>query len=138
MSETEVVSRLRSWIGAGRLITERTLAVEDIATTLDDRETADFDGEWKRVYRQIGEVPLANDVLEELDALAAETFRRCYEHADGGQLAPYVSDDFDLLARALLLNFDDAWLRGLWHSYAHERFPRGVLDVENAGPIGTF
>lgn len=138
MGNSSGLSEMRASIRNGKLVTARTLAVEDVSTVLDDRDVGDFEREWMRVYGEIGEGPLGDEAQDAVKALAEEAFKKCYEFENGDQLAPYISDDFDLFGRALLLDFDDEWLRKLWTSYVQERFPHGLLSGKCARPIGEF
>ncbi len=50
------------------------------------------------------------------------------ETAGFTELAPAISDDFDLIARALSIGFSDPWLNALFLSYSTGEFPCGHLE----------
>jgi hypothetical protein len=39
-----------------------------------------------------------------------------------------ISDDFELIATALVLGVQDPWLNGLWLAYRQGRFPTGAIE----------
>lgn len=43
-------------------------------------------------------------------------------------LASYVSDDFGLFSDALQINYNNAWLNGLWIKYKEMEIPYGEID----------
>ena len=104
----------------------------DVADDLiDARESEPFDGEWMRVYSAIqdaeveGELQTKNVIVDELREWA---FKRAHGVSGNSEIAAYVSDDFELLARALQAGWSDEWLGALWQTYRAGRFPCGSLD----------
>ena len=98
---------------------------------LDERERDPFDGEWMRVYSAVqdaeveGELQTKNVTIDELREWA---FRRAYDISSHAEIAAYVADDFELIARALQADYSDEWLGALWQTYRAGRFPIGELE----------
>ena len=98
---------------------------------LEARESEPFDGEWMRVYSAVqdleveGELQTKNVTIDELREWA---FKRAYGISGHAEIAACVSDDFELLARALQADTSDEWLGALWQTYRAGRFPCGDLS----------
>lgn len=98
---------------------------------LDNRDRKPFDPEWVRVDKAVKQLELDQQLSDEdktaIDELRETTFKRTYQVVVNGELAGYVSDDFDLIARALVVDYRDAWLDALWAKYQTGDFPHGGL-----------
>jgi hypothetical protein len=44
------------------------------------------------------------------------------------ELASYVSDDFGLIAGAVMTGYDDPWLNGLWMAYKSRGMPMPPVE----------
>ena len=103
-------------------------AIDDL---LDARESQIFDEEWMRCYSAVqdleveGELQTRNVIIDELREW---TFKRAYKLSSHAELAAYVSDDFDLIARALQADYSDDWLGALWQTYRAGGFPCGEIS----------
>lgn len=104
---------------------------DHINDLLDARDSQTFDSEWMRVYSAVqdievgGELQTKNIVIDELREWA---FKRAHGISGNAEIAACVSDDFEILARALQANYSDEWLGALWQQYREGRFPCGDLE----------
>ena len=93
---------------------------------LAQREEPAFDAEWLRVYAAVqdleveGEIQKTNVVIDELSESA---YRRVQQLTGNAELAGAVSDDFDLIARAIQVGYADEFLDELWEEYEAGRLP---------------
>lgn len=100
---------------------------------LDAREGEPFDGEWMRCYSAVqdaeveGELQTKNVTIDELREWA---FKRAHGLSGHAEVAASVSDDLELLARALQAAYSDEWLGALWQTYREGRFPCGDLATD--------
>ncbi|HVF84767.1 MAG TPA: hypothetical protein VM821_02210 [Abditibacteriaceae bacterium] len=98
---------------------------------LDNRDRKPFDPEWVRVDQAVKQLEtnqqLSNEDKAAINELRETTFKKTYRVVENGELAGYVSDDFDLIARALIVDYHDAWLDALWMQYQTGNFPHGEL-----------
>lgn len=98
---------------------------------LDLHDQKAFDAEWVRVDKGVKQHEAKQQLSEEdknaIDELREATFKKTYQVTGNGELASYVSDDFDLIARALLVDYNDIWLDALWAQYQTGNFPHGAL-----------
>mgnify|MGYP000845232395 FL=1 len=97
---------------------------EEIFYILDSRDNDSFSDKWMQVY-------------EELKVLCPESksyglrkrfFSIVNENSIVSDLASYVSDDFGLFSDALQINYNNAWLNGLWIKYKEMEIPHGEID----------
>lgn len=118
------LQELQSEIRDLELLSE--VAPAEINELLEQRDEPAFDAEWMRVYTTVqdleveGEVQKANVVIDEI---RESTFRRVFQLTRNPEVAGAVSDDFDLIARAVQIGLEDEWLDEMWEEYEAGRFP---------------
>ncbi len=95
---------------------------------LDARDAKVFDAEWMRVYKMMKGLPLENSVIKQIDSIRENSFMRAYNLTKSGDIASCVSDDFEMICKAYVLNVDDSWIASLIMSYVKGGFPCGVLE----------
>lgn len=103
----------------------------DIDTLLDSRDSAPFDAEWVRVYKELEALKKSQSVGgTDSTAIREQVFMLVYNMSGSGELAEYVSDDFGLIADAKALNYSDPWLMLLISKYESATIPCGDLRRE--------
>lgn len=118
---------LVEWIHRGGL---RSMPAPGVATesALDLRDEPPFDPEWVRandeVHARLRDQSVPTGAAEWFDAVAEAAFLAC---AGNTAIAPYVSDDFRLIAEALLAGDASPWVAGLLATYECGQFPSGVV-----------
>ena len=118
----EPVDVLVSAIEDERMLAEAAFSTIDADALLDDRDSNElFEAQWLRVHRKLEELwkaePIDDDQVDAVDELREVAFSAAGEASGHHELAAYVSDDFDLIGKALVLGFDDPWLNGLFLVY---------------------
>lgn len=101
------------------------------ADLLDARDGQLFDSEWMRVYSAVQDMEVEGELQTKnvaIDELREWVFKRAHGISGNAEIAGYVSDDFEILARALQANYSDEWLGALWQEYREGRFPCGDLS----------
>ena len=96
------------------------VAPDQIEALLDQRDQPGFDAEWMRVYTAVQDAEVEGEVQKTnvaIDEIRESTYRRALQLTHNAELAGAVSDDFDLMARALQVEFGDAFLDEMWESY---------------------
>lgn len=98
---------------------------------LDLRDSDEFDASWMSAHLSTKEretsSPLGQDELEIVNHIREMAFLKTIRATGHSELAAYVSDDFELMARAARIGFEDRWLRALSDVYQQERFPYGMI-----------
>ena len=119
---------IKQGITEGRLLPAQILDVYDCDEVLDQRDNdSDFEKQWLRINAEIKKLLQDRNVEYEIQQLAEDIRRESFlaisrvtvQH----EIASYISDDFGLIAEALMVEYDDPWLNGLWVAYKNHRLP---------------
>ena len=54
-----------------------------------------------------------------------------YNITGSDELAGYISDDFEIIAKGIITKFNDSWLNSFMLSYTNYKIPYGELDNTN-------
>lgn len=107
---------------------------------LDLRDAAVFDDRWMAAHHAIVALeknsPAATGEQAEAARISELAFMRAFESSSSPDFSGYVSDDFELLSRALLVGYDSPWLTALFDAYSENRFPYGTLS-ESMASLGN-
>ncbi len=126
------LEKLTVMIEKGRLLSPEMFGGLDIDAALDQRDSPEFDEHWMNIYNKVEEEssaePLGERELSRVERAAEVAYKTSFQNSESPELAGYISDDFDLIAKALLLSFNDSWLNSLLASYCDGRFPKGKLE----------
>lgn len=115
-----------SFLGAGLANLVKTHSIEEM---LDARDVREFDALWTAANAEVeaaAEKVDSDDNPYEVSRLA---YAAAFDATGSGDLAGYVSDDFELLGRALASHASSDFLCSLWAAYASGDFPRHPLRV---------
>jgi hypothetical protein len=97
---------------------------------LNRRDAQPFDGEWVRVQKAVEQTGKNGEAdITVVDEIRELTFKKAYQRTGNGEIAGYVSDDFELLSLAIEADYSDEWLDLLWREYQMGRFPHGDMGV---------
>lgn len=99
----------------------------EIDDALDMRDEPDFEDDWMRVSDALEEMECSAEDATMIKEICKQAFLAVYHVTESGELAGYVSDDFELIAKAALSGYEDAWLNALIFTYAEGRFPYEAL-----------
>jgi hypothetical protein len=115
-------------IRSGALLPPRYFASLDCNAALDARDAdPSFEGEWLRISNEVSRRwPTANQSAESsslVEDIRRESFFSVSRSTGQHEIASYVSDDFDLLARARLLGIVAPMLAEMWTVYERGEFP---------------
>lgn len=129
--ENERLNNLQELLENGQIIHFGKMSEEEIAEMLDNRDREEFEGEWLRVFHKLED---QNDFNSATITKIRETaFKKTFEITKNGELAGYVADDFELIAKSLQSGFDDEWLNSLFLSYLQGIFPHSKLTLKKSG-----
>ncbi len=123
------VEQLLESLREGRVLTVKLLDV-NLDQVLDERETEPFEKEWLRVHQSLAphRSSLGGDDAALVEKVAEVAYRGTFALSANPEIAGSVSDDFDILALALVSGYEDPWLNALWLSFRSGRLPRGYLE----------
>ncbi len=123
------LEKIKELLITGKLLSSDTFSNIDINDLLDKRDNDDFSDEWIRVYNEIsknrGLTSLDEDEI--IKSIREKSYKTTYNASKSPELAGYISDDFGLIADAIILNFSDEWLNALAKEYIDGRIPHNKL-----------
>ena len=126
------INQLEKLLLTGKLLSKDIFKIEDIDLILDSRDEECFDDEWIRNYNSIKSIETKIVINSEneatIETICEISYKITYEATKSSDLAGYISDDFGLIAEALLIDYKDDWLNALASEYVRERVPHNVLD----------
>lgn len=119
------LEKLKDLLLTGALLLENTFIINDVDFILDSRDTDAFDSEWMRNYNLIRK----NEKLNTPEVKKIVEFIReiSYKATQFSDLASYISDDFGLIAEALIIDYNDDWINALANEYVEDRVPYNSL-----------
>lgn len=102
-----------------------TIDCDQILSARDD--DPDFDGKWNKAFSTLDKKFSEQDVSPEVDNMIEEirehSFAVADQGAEGHELAQSISDDFELFARAIILEYFDPFLDAMWVAYENGEIP---------------
>lgn len=101
----------------------------DLDDLLDMRDDEEFDSEWMRTYDILNRVEMDEKQKKTIDSIREMSFLMVYNLSGDSDMASCVSDDFELICKAYVIDYDDNWLNSLIMSYAKGEFPCGRLNM---------
>lgn len=123
--ESFPIARLEQEIAL--LINQKLFAGVNLDFILDCRDEATFETEWLRVSQLLDKAEYSETDQQNIKQIEKAAFLRVYavtQSKDFTELAPLISDDFGLFARALITGIDDLWINGLFASYKSGVIPQ--------------
>ena len=128
----KAVENLLTLIRKGKLLGPATFDGLNIDSCLDIRDQPPFDPQWMQVNEQIEAMaaadPIDEQTVAQISSVAEAAFKTTFKLSASSDLAGYISDDFELIAKALSLGFEHEWLNALLQSYCKGQFPKGELE----------
>ncbi|GFZ31505.1 hypothetical protein CSC2_20310 [Clostridium zeae] len=124
------LQQLKRLLLTGVLLSEDSFTNNDADFILDGREMDVFDSEWIRNYNKIrkNENLKTPEVKELVDSIREISYKSTYKATQSSDLAGYISDDFGLIAEALLIDYNDNWVNALAYHYVEGKIPHSVLE----------
>jgi hypothetical protein len=101
----------------------------DLDEVLDARDEEHFDKSWIETFKLIDKLTLKRSDAQLIDNIREISFKKTYKYCEDSDLAACVSDDFELIAKALYFNLSDPFINSLWISYKNHNIPRGKVEL---------
>ena len=115
-----MLKRLNEKILNNDFFDKKYLQAIDIDELLDLRDDKEFDDEWVRVFEKTKEYSIKSEIVEQIDEIRENVFKKIYD---------LISDDFDLMCRAYIVELNDEWLAKVAHIYNDKRIPSEKMMV---------
>ncbi len=115
-------------INDGRVLTPDVFGNIDYDEILESRDSdGDFDERWNKSLTAVEKEWAERDITQDLEQLVDEIREISFEIAnhstDQHELSSYISDDFDLFARLIVLERHDPFAEMLWEAYENGEIP---------------
>ena len=122
----EGIFELKKIIEEGKLLSLNMFMMDSFDDALEGRESPEFELEWMRVFKELELLKYSqrptDPEIDLMNSIREIAFKKASEYG-GDPFAPYISDDFGLIALSLILNYRDSWLNSLWLEYKNDHFP---------------
>jgi len=121
------LEQLNEQISKGILLGDKIFCEIDIDCVLDGRDDDYFDSAWIDAHNSFKEIQFEINERKLIDIIREVSFKATYNHCRDSDLAAYVSDDFELISKALLTNFSNPFINALWECYKNHKIPFGKI-----------
>lgn len=101
----------------------------DTDELLDMRDNKEFDCEWMRVYHYLNKIEIKDYEQENINDIREKSFFVTYNLSKSSDIASCISDDFEIICKAYVCEYNDVWLNALIMSYVRGEFPCGELKT---------
>lgn len=85
------------------------------------REDESFESEWLENFNDLKKVRLDDDLVEIINQIREISFKNTFLYTQNPEISSYISDDFELISKSLLLNEDNWILKHLWKAYQNQK-----------------
>ncbi len=103
--------------------------IGNVDELLDMRDEEEFDSEWMRVYDFLNKIEIEECEQEKINDIRKNSFIMAYNLSESSDIASCVSDDFEIICKAYICDYNDGWLNALIMCYARGEFPCGQLQT---------
>jgi hypothetical protein len=124
MSPIEILQRA---IQSGALLGSETFKYLDVERVLHGRDEPIFEEQWLRLFDRVRDVALNEDELHDLEALRMAAFKTTFAHSSDPDLSADVSDDFEVMAKAIAHDSEQDFLLALVETYCGGNIPHGLI-----------
>lgn len=91
---------------------------------LDMRDSEPFDSKWMSNFKRLEKVSISNEEKELVNSVREKAFKLSFQVIGESEISSCVSDDFELIAKDILLGNKDSWtITYLWSLYRKGIFP---------------
>lgn len=118
------LSQIQAEIRDLELLSE--VAPDDYNELLEQRDGPVFDAQWTSVFVAVQDAEVESEIQKTnviIDDIRESTYARAFQISGHAELAGAVADDFELIARAIQIDYEDEFLDELWEEYESGRFP---------------
>ena len=131
------LEKLETLLHENQMLSLKKFDDATIAEMLDSRDSEDFENDWMRVFREI-ELreklkPLTSENLAKIEKIREISYKKTFDSTQNSELAAYVADDFELIAKSLFLDFNNEWLNTLFLCYLQGIFPHTKINPKSNG-----
>lgn len=126
-----MLNKLIEKLDNNRIIKLNFFENSNINEILDMRDDEEFDFEWMRIYDSLIKLEINDSKKRIIDDIREKSFLMIYNLSKSSEIAGCVSDDFEIICKAYINQYNDIWLNSLIMSYVRGEVPSGVLELTN-------
>ncbi|MCZ7606403.1 MAG: hypothetical protein M5U25_10075 [Planctomycetota bacterium] len=119
------IDGLRDALTSRKILKAGSLQQVDIEQVLEGRDEKEFEDAWLAAFDALKSLTLSNDKQRQVDEIREAAFKAVYDATGSDELAGYVSDDFDVIARAALNDEDQCFAGAMLDDYLRALIPGG-------------
>jgi hypothetical protein len=123
------LAQLRDQIINGNLLGSDVFKELDLDKALDGRDEVSFDQTWINAFKSLEKLQIKTADIQTIDSIREAAFKVTYNHCEDSDLAGYISDDFELIAKAFLFNLDNSFINAIWLCYKKHIIPGNKIDL---------
>ena len=127
------LQELNSLLLESNLLNFTNLDNETIDEMLDSRDSNEFESDWLKISQTLEKKKFSADNLASIENIREIAYKKTFDTTNHSELAAYVADDFEMIAKSLLSDFADEWLNALFLSYLHGLFPHSKIAPKRSG-----
>ena len=92
---------------------------------LDERGSEAFETQWMQAFEAIQQLEEETTLdTATIDEIRKAAFLKAFDVTGNGELAGYVSDDFELIAKGLHFEYSSEFLASMYHHYKEGQLPK--------------
>lgn len=127
MSYSMQIENVLELIKSGQLVSSFN-ELNDWDAILDERDkNPDFESAWRKCFDEIEraweKAAVSSEVSLMIETIRCEVFLDVSRATNQHEIASYVSDDFDIIARSSVLKWNDSFIEHLWNTYQSGEIP---------------
>ena len=123
-----MLEKLENIISNNQLLSENLFIKNNLEELLMLRENKNFDEKWIKIYNVLNVNDYSNK-KELIDRIRKIVFRRAYDISFSSEFAGFVSDDFELISKAIICKYENSWITSLLYIYLKGNFPTGEIKI---------
>ncbi len=119
------LDEIRSAIEQGTIFPDPFFSSDECARILNARdESAEFEQSWREAAAFVQAVALTQEQLDDLKAtIVKPVFLQVSEATGQHEIASYIADDFEVIARAIYGGVSHAFIEEMWRRYTAKEVP---------------
>ncbi len=110
------------------ILSDRCFSGKDLDGILEQRDEDPFDNDWITSYNNIDEMwsnfQAPDEIIDLIEEIRKESFLTTSRATQQHEIASYVSEDFDLISKNIVLKVSDSFVESLLFIYMADSLPK--------------
>lgn len=97
----------------------------NVEDALDKRDGNEFEKQWLSWFNKINNICFSDESIKIINKIREVSFKLSFKVCENSDISAYISDDFEMISKSLLLNDTKSWpLDYLLNRYLKGEFPK--------------